>query len=120
MGNILQTYENLKNKLDHASTDVASHGKIVIQVGSATCENAAGAQLVRAEFEKLIKAASRQDIIIKQTGCTGRCSEEPIVGVFMPNQIGVKYAHVTVDKVAEIFQEHILGKLERYFPKDSF
>ncbi len=110
MGNILQAYENLKNSLDHASTDVASHGQIVIQVGSATCENAAGAQQVRAEFEKLIKTTGREDIIIKQTGCTGRCSEEPIVGVFMPNQIGVKYAHVNVDTVAEIFQEHILSK----------
>jgi len=110
MGRILENFNKLKNELDPASTDAQKQEKIIIQIGSATCEKAAGSDAVRAEFEKLINASGRSDIVIKQTGCTGRCSQEPIVGVFMPDQIPVKYKQVYVDKVPQIFQEHILGK----------
>ena len=110
MANVLQNYLNLKKDLDFASTDANSHGKTIIQVGSATCEIAAGSNLVRDEFIKLINATGRDDILIKQTGCTGRCAQEPIVGVFIPDKMAVKYQQVTVDKVPVIFQEHVLGK----------
>lgn len=110
MPNVLQNYENLKRELDPASTDAEKHGHIVIQVGSATCEKAAGADEVRREFNKLISASGRNDIVVKQTGCTGRCAQEPIVGVFIPGQMAVKYQQVDPEKVPEIFQKHILGK----------
>lgn len=110
MGNVIQNYEKLKKELNPASTDSDRHGKTVIQVGSATCEKAAGADTVRLEFEKLIAASGRNDIEIKQTGCTGRCAQEPIVGVFAPGQMAVKYRKVTVETVPVIFQEHVLGK----------
>jgi NADH:ubiquinone oxidoreductase subunit F (NADH-binding)/(2Fe-2S) ferredoxin len=106
---VIDNYNQLRNNLDFASTDAKSQGKIIIQVGSATCENAAGAEKVKNEFEKLIAASGRNDILIKRTGCTGRCSQEPIVGVFAPNHFPVKYQKVTTDKVSEIFQKHILG-----------
>ncbi len=83
--------------------------KTVIQVGSATCEKAAGADIVMKEFEKLIRAAGRDDIIIKQTGCTGRCAREPIVGVFVAGQIPIKYEQVNAEKVQTIFHDHVLG-----------
>jgi len=83
--------------------------KTVIQVGSATCELAAGAASVRDEFAKLIAASGRDDIVLKQTGCTGRCAREPIVGVFHPDQIPIKYEQVTIDKVQKIFQEHVVA-----------
>ncbi len=108
MGNVLQNYEDIKKDIGFASTDADSMGKTIIQIGSATCEKAAGSDLVRAEFEKLIKASKRDDIIIKQTGCTGRCAQEPIVGVIVPGQIPTKYQKVTVDAVSEIFGEHVL------------
>lgn len=109
MGNVLQNFENLKRDLDFASTDADSHGKIIIQVGSATCEKAAGSDNVRDEFTKLINASGRDDILLKQTGCTGRCSQEPIVGVFKPGEMSVKYQQVNVEKAPEIFQSHVLA-----------
>jgi NADH:ubiquinone oxidoreductase subunit F (NADH-binding)/(2Fe-2S) ferredoxin len=109
MGEILERYNKIKEELDYFSTDAKGQGKTIIQVGSATCENAAGAELVKNEFQKLINASGRSDIIIKQTGCTGRCSQEPIVGIFAPNTFPVKYQKVTVDKVSEIFQNHIIN-----------
>ncbi len=83
--------------------------KTVIHVGSATCEKAAGSDAVMTEFQKLIRAAGRDDILIKQTGCTGRCAREPIVGVFIPGQIPIKYENVNSDKVQTIFHDHIIG-----------
>ncbi len=83
--------------------------KTIIQVGSATCERAAGSEEVRKEFARLIAASGRSDIVLKQTGCTGRCAREPIVGVFTPDKIPIKYEKVTVDKVHTIFNEHVLG-----------
>jgi len=108
MLNILEKYEQIRQEMDFASTDAARHGKTIIQVGSATCENAAGAVDVKNEFLKLIQTSGKQDIIVKQTGCTGRCAQEPIVGIFAPNKIAVKYEKVTPEKVADIFQKHIV------------
>ncbi len=109
MGEVLDNFSKLKQKINPASYDAVSHNQTIIQVGSATCEKAAGSDGVRDEFEKLIKASGRNDIVIKQTGCTGRCSQEPIVGVFVPHERSVKYQQVTPEIVSKIFQEHVLG-----------
>lgn len=83
--------------------------KILIQVGSATCEHAAGSLKVLDEFRKHIAASGRDDILLHQTGCTGRCSREPIVGVFIPGQMPIKYEHVNRPTVHKIFTEHVMG-----------
>jgi len=83
--------------------------KIVIQVGSATCEHAAGSLNVMDEFQKLIKASGRQDLVLHKTGCTGRCSKEPIVGINIPDRLPVKYERVNRDLVHQIFTSHIMG-----------
>jgi NADH:ubiquinone oxidoreductase subunit F (NADH-binding)/(2Fe-2S) ferredoxin/NAD-dependent dihydropyrimidine dehydrogenase PreA subunit len=83
--------------------------KIRIQVGSATCENAAGAREVFDEFRKHIETSGRQDISLHQTGCTGRCSCEPVVSVQILHQMPVKYEHVNRELAHKIFSQHILG-----------
>ncbi len=80
---------------------------IRIRVGSATCENAAGAAEVYDEFARHIRAAGRRDIRLYRTGCTGRCSCEPIVGVMLPGQAPVQYSQVDRDKAHEIFTSHV-------------
>jgi NADH:ubiquinone oxidoreductase subunit F (NADH-binding)/(2Fe-2S) ferredoxin/NAD-dependent dihydropyrimidine dehydrogenase PreA subunit len=109
MVNVLKNFNNLKQHLLAEGDRHYDPSKTVIQIGSATCENAAGAEIVRAEFEKLLAASGRKDIVMRQTGCTGRCSQEPIVGVFVPGQFPFKYEKVTVPKVQEIFQQHVLN-----------
>jgi NADH:ubiquinone oxidoreductase subunit F (NADH-binding)/(2Fe-2S) ferredoxin/NAD-dependent dihydropyrimidine dehydrogenase PreA subunit len=83
--------------------------KIRIHVGSATCEHAAGSLDVHDEFQKHIRAAGREDIFLHQTGCSGRCSCEPIVTVIFPGQMPVKYQRVSREKVHEIFTSHVLA-----------
>ena len=65
------------------------------------------------EFRKHIAASGRSDIVLHQTGCTGRCSREPIVGVMVPGQMPVKYERVDRQLVHEIFTQHVLGRASR-------
>jgi len=109
MGKAADFYKALLNYTEMQRTQSGINEKTVIHVGSATCEKAAGSDLVRSEFEKLIRASGRDDILLKQTGCTGRCAREPIVGVFIPGSMPIKYEAVTTDKVQTIFQEHVIG-----------
>ena len=61
------------------------------------------------EFRKHVAASGRSDILLHRTGCTGRCSREPIVGVFVPGQMPIKYERVDRNLVHEIFTSHVLG-----------
>ncbi len=83
--------------------------KILIQIGAATCEKAAGSDRVMKEFQRLIKRSNRDDIILRKTGCTSRCAREPIVGVFMPGEIPIKYEKVDAERVQRIYHEHVIG-----------
>lgn len=105
----MSRYQQLQKEAQKRYRQNFENGQIVIQVGSATCELAAGSEGVMREFQKLIQASGRQDIIIKQTGCTGRCSREPIVGIFIPGDKPYKYQQVTPEKVEQIFQQHIIS-----------
>ena len=105
----IAAYEALTRRAAEALAEYSAPDKIRIQVGSATCENAAGARQVRAEFERHIKASGRKDIQISQTGCTGRCSCEPIVSVIAPGHLPIRYEKVDRDGVHDIFTNHIQG-----------
>jgi len=109
MGKPLQFYQRLCQQMESEHRESGVEQKILVQVGSATCEKAAGADVVYNEFAKLIKATGRDDILLKPVGCTGRCAREPIVGVFVPGQIPYKYEQITIPKVQTIFEEHVLG-----------
>jgi len=95
--------------------------KIQIQVGSATCEHAAGAEDVLDELKKELATSKRNDIYLKRVGCTGRCSLEPIVSIIEANKPAVTYKQVDRKKIHEIFISHILeGKpVEKYFLNGS-
>jgi len=101
-------YRDLADRAARALAESGDAARIRIQIGSATCENAAGAQGVLEEFRKHIRASGREDIVIHRTGCTGRCSKEPIVGIQVPGQVPVQYERVDRDLVHQIFTRHVL------------
>lgn len=109
MNSVNANYEALFKKAEEFRGSLGYGEKIRIRVGSATCEHAAGSQIVYEEFKKHIVSSGRQDIILEKTGCTGRCSCEPIVGVFVPGKLPVKYQLVKRDTVHKIFMDHIVG-----------
>ncbi len=99
---LVQHAEKILSKKDEMN-------KICIQVGSATCEHAAGSRDVQDEFRKHIQSSGQDNIILRQTGCTGRCSREPIVSVFVPGKMPVKYERVDRELVHDIFISHVQG-----------
>ncbi len=99
----------LKERAKQELAKRESPEKIVIQIGSATCENASGANVVYEEFRKHILAAGKKEIELKRVGCTGRCSLEPIVTIFTPQNRYTTYRKVDREAVHEIFVSHILG-----------
>ena len=104
---VTEQYAALAAQAEEVLRQRADGDRIRIQVGSATCEHAAGSDEVLDEFRKHIAASGRDDIVLHQTGCTGRCSREPIVGVLVPGQMPVKYERVDRELVHEIFTQHI-------------
>ena len=102
-------YAALRQRAERELAQRSQVGQIRIQIGSATCENAAGARELVDEFQKHIRACGRTDIVLHRTGCTGRCSCEPIVGVLIPGQMAVKYQRVDRARAHEIFTAHVLG-----------
>ncbi|MFP4381243.1 MAG: NADH-quinone oxidoreductase subunit NuoF [Candidatus Sumerlaeia bacterium] len=106
---VMERYDSLLQDALKRLEAVGESEKTIIQVGSATCENAAGSRDVYAEFRKHIEASGRDDIVLRRTGCTGRCSCEPIVGVFMPDKLPMKYQKVSSELVHKIFTRHIMN-----------
>ncbi|GAB6186565.1 NADH-quinone oxidoreductase subunit NuoF [Thermopirellula anaerolimosa] len=100
--------QSIRQKCEEVVRERTAGDRIFIQVGSATCENAAGAVVVAEEFRKHIAASGRDDIVLRRTGCTGRCSREPIVSVYRAGSMPVKYQQVTRDLVHKIFTQHVL------------
>ena len=106
---VARQFTALRERAERELAQRSQVGQIRIQVGSATCENAAGARELYEEFQKHIRASGRTDIVLHRTGCTGRCSCEPIVGVLIPGQMAFKYQRVDRAKAHEIFTTHVLG-----------
>ena len=102
-------YRSLADRAGRSLADRDLGNRILIQVGSATCEHAAGSLSVAEEFARHVRASERKDIVIHRTGCTGRCSREPIVGIQIPGQLPVKYERVDRNLVHRIFTEHLQG-----------
>ncbi|MCG8684944.1 MAG: hypothetical protein MI892_08725, partial [Desulfobacterales bacterium] len=107
MGTVSDNYENLKGKAKDRYDGLSAKTKYHVHIGSATCENAAGANDVCKEMTALVECNSREDVTIKRVGCTGQCSIEPIVSIIDNKGQTVKYSQVDVDFVKKIFDEHI-------------
>ncbi|NGX35367.1 MAG: NADP-reducing hydrogenase subunit HndC [Candidatus Anoxychlamydiales bacterium] len=108
MGSVLENFQKIKKRSEEFLAEKYPANCIVIQVGSATCEDAAGSKTVYSEFKKHIKTSGRKDVILKHVGCTGRCSLEPIVAVKMPEKRLEVYKKVDEKLVNDIFMSHIM------------
>jgi NADH:ubiquinone oxidoreductase subunit F (NADH-binding)/(2Fe-2S) ferredoxin len=82
--------------------------RLRITVGSATCENAAGADAVYAKLRALLDQAKRSDVALSRVGCAGRCDMEPMVTVVTRGAMPVKYIRITPERAERIFREHVL------------
>jgi NADP-reducing hydrogenase subunit HndB len=88
--------------------------KVTVHMG--TCGIAAGAREIMTALMDEIDQAKAEDIITTTSGCAGLCAREPMMTVELLNKPPVKYGDVTVEKLKEIFNEHIIGNnpVEKY------
>jgi NADP-reducing hydrogenase subunit HndB len=63
-----------------------------------------------------IYESGRQDIIVKSSGCLGKCPSEPNVTIEIGGQEPVVYQKMTPDKIRQVFKKHILkGEVQTDF-----
>jgi NADP-reducing hydrogenase subunit HndB len=78
-------------------------------VGMATCGIASGARETLNELLKEIKAQDLDNVKVVQVGCLGYCHSEPTVEVNVPGEDPILYGPVTVDRVKELVERHIIN-----------
>jgi NADH-quinone oxidoreductase subunit F len=82
----------------------------VIFVGSGTCGLGAGADKTLARIREYC-AAQETQIEIRQVGCIGLCSEEPVVDVQLPGRTRLSFGSVTADKVDGLLDQVLAGQV---------
>ena len=87
---------------------MSENGTLVL-VGMATCGISAGARPVFEAFEEEVKKGGLSDVIVKQTGCIGFCSLEPIVEVRVPGREKVTYVNMNAEKAGKVAAAHLAG-----------
>ena len=87
--------------------------KPVFFVGAGTCGLGAGAGKTLEKIRQVL-AEKHIDAEVREVGCVGLCSEEPIVDVQLPGWARVSFGNVTADKLPSLL-DCVLGKS---IPKD--
>jgi NADP-reducing hydrogenase subunit HndB len=83
-------------------------GRVKITVHMGTCGIAAGAREIMNAFLEEITKQDVKDVILTTSGCAGLCSREPMVTVEFMSDAPVKYVDLTPEKVAKIFNDHVM------------
>jgi len=98
--------EKAQQKMRLLDVDESST-RIVVCMG--TCGLAAGArETLLAIMEELFRR-NREDVIVTQAGCVGKCAYEPIVDVIVPGQATVRYGRINPDRARQIIDSHIIN-----------
>ena len=84
--------------------------KPVFYVGAGTCGLGAGADKTISELRNYMKE-SKIDAELIEVGCIGLCSEEPLMDVQLPGKARLSFKKVTQDKVVEIVETLLDGKI---------
>ncbi|HPD65402.1 MAG TPA: NADH-ubiquinone oxidoreductase-F iron-sulfur binding region domain-containing protein [Bacteroidia bacterium] len=82
----------------------------VIFVGAGTCGLGAGAGKTMEAIENYLKSNEIKADVVR-VGCIGLCSSEPIVDVKLPGKKRISFEQVTQDKVTELLQSVMNGRL---------
>ena len=109
----MKSLEELNSIRDQAKTRMKvkedNTGLVRVVVGLATCGIAAGAKPVFETLKNEVAAQNLANVDVKQTGCIGMCTYEPIVEVYTPDKEKVTYIHVDPERVKKIVAEHLVN-----------
>lgn len=112
----LEELKVMREKVQKDSSLKSGKYRIKIVIGMGTCGIAAGAKETMDEFSDLIQKSKRNDIVVTASGCYGFCSQEPMIHIYVEDQIPVTYRNVDVEAARIIFDEHVLNNkvVEQY------
>jgi NADP-reducing hydrogenase subunit HndB len=103
----MQDLEQAKAEALERQRATARGQRFQINVSMASCGIAAGAGATLEAIRRLIASDNISGVGIKQVGCLGLCSLEPIVQVQALDQPLVTYGKVTPEAARRIILEHI-------------
>jgi len=84
---------------------------IQVIVGMGTCGLQRGAKkILEAFFVETDEQKLADKVIVRQSGCLGHCSSEPVVEVIVPDMPTVIYGNVDAAAVKEIVKSHIIDR----------
>ena len=83
--------------------------RVQVTVFMGTCGIAAGARDAMRAILEAIEAEKLEGILVRQTGCIGQCTWEPLVEVTVADAPPVRYGRVTPGRAARIMREHVAG-----------
>ncbi|MFB3896359.1 MAG: NADH-ubiquinone oxidoreductase-F iron-sulfur binding region domain-containing protein [bacterium] len=109
----ITTIEDL-NQIHQKADQQLYPDKIKITVGTSSCGNASGADLVLKKIQEKIDHL-HLEAIVESTGCIGYCQQEPIVSVQKPRQPQVFYGKVDVKIAEEIVTALKDGKVSKQY-----
>ncbi|MDR3333190.1 MAG: (2Fe-2S) ferredoxin domain-containing protein [Synergistaceae bacterium] len=78
-------------------------------VGMGACGIAAGARGVMAAILDEVSLHDLYDVSVLQTGCMGKCKDEPLVEIIRPGEPRLTYKNVKPADVPSIVEEHLTG-----------
>jgi NADP-reducing hydrogenase subunit HndB len=108
----IQSLEDLQRLRDEVREEKARQIKsneIYIVVSMGSCGIAAGAQQTMQAIQEQIELEHLQNVHVSQIGCSGLCTDEPIVQVFSGEKRRVTYAKVNPEVARRILKEHVQG-----------
>ncbi len=85
----------------------ATPGNIQVIVAMGTCGIAAGARDTMKSVLSYIENENVSGVTVTQTGCLGRCEEEPILQGVVGDQPKVVYGKVNTQVAEKIMKQHV-------------
>jgi NADP-reducing hydrogenase subunit HndB len=85
----------------------ATPGNVQVIIAMGTCGIAAGARDTMKSVLNYIENENVSGVTVTQTGCLGRCEEEPIVQVMVGDQPKVVYGKVNNQVAEKIMKQHV-------------
>ena len=83
----------------------------VIYIGAGTCGFGAGAAKTIEQTEKFL-TDNGIDAEVIRVGCIGFCSAEPLMDIQIPGKNRLSFQHVTGDKVEQVLNAALSGKID--------
>lgn len=112
MGDKIKSVAELKALAEQARGEIDLRGgpkATVINVHMGTCGIAAGARDVLARLAAELEAAGAKDVTLRQSGCAGLCSHEPMLTLTDKAGSQFRYGRLDGTRVHEIVREHVVG-----------